>query len=171
FTVGDLETPAENLILMMTSSNTNLIAETNILLSGTGMLRSLHLLPATNQSGTATLTIRVSDDQGLTAADSFVLTVIPVDEPPILAPLANITTNAGAGPQSIPLLGLGAGAPNEVQILTVTATSSAPSLIPDPTITYLNPQTTGTLSLASLPNANGTATIMVTGDDGQTANH
>ena len=51
---------------------------------------------------------------------------------------------------------------DEVQILTVTATSSQPALIPNPTVNYSSPSATGSLAFSPLPNASGTATITIT---------
>ena len=57
------------------------------------------------------------------------------------------------------------------QFVIVTAVSSNPALIPNPTINYTNPSTTGTLTYTPVPNASGTAMITVTvTDNGGTAN-
>src|SRR6185503_19843254 len=67
--------------------------------------------------------------------------------------------------------GVTSGAGNESQTLTVTATSSNPALIPNPAVTYVSADATGSLSLAPVANASGTSTITVTvQDDGGTAN-
>ena len=47
--------------------------------------------------------------------------------------------------QTINLTGIAAGG-SETQTLTVTATSSNPALIPNPTVTYTSPNATGSLS-------------------------
>jgi len=171
FTVSDVETPAQNLMLRMFSSNPALVSETDAAFSGTGTIRALHLLPAADQFGTAAITLRVTDDEGLSADSSFLLAVNPVNDPPTLAQPLDITLGSDAGPQTIPLLGLGSGAPNEIQILSLTAVSSDPSLIPNPTIAYLNPQPSGTLTITPAAKAVGAATITLTVDDGQAANH
>ena len=76
FTVGDAETPASSLTLTLACSDTNLVPLANIILGGGGTNRTLTITPATNQSGSATITITVSDGQAA-ASDSFVLTVVP----------------------------------------------------------------------------------------------
>jgi hypothetical protein len=74
-----------------------------------------------------------------------------------------------AGTQTVSLSGIGAGG-GESQVLAVTATSSNPSLIPHPTVSYASPNATGSLSFAPAHNAIGTAIITVTvTDDGGTA--
>src|SRR5205807_675756 len=59
----------------------------------------------------------------------------------------------------------------ETQNLTVTATSSNPALIPDPSIIYTSPNSTGSLHYTPVANQSGSAVITVkVQDDGGTAN-
>jgi hypothetical protein len=95
FTIADAETPASSLMLTPTCSDTNLLPLANIVFGGSGNNRTLTVTPATNQSGSATNTITVSDGQAA-ASDSFVLTVSPVNDPPVLSPIADRTVHAGS---------------------------------------------------------------------------
>ena len=61
FTVNDLETPAANLVVTATSSNPTLIPTNRITLGGTANARTVTLRPAVNQSGSASITLTVSD--------------------------------------------------------------------------------------------------------------
>ncbi len=55
--------------------------------------------------------------------------------------------------------------------MTVTASSNNPGLIPNPSVTYNSPDTTGYITYTPTPNVSGTATITVTVmDNGGTAN-
>jgi hypothetical protein len=74
FTVGDVETPAGSLTLRGDSSNLILVPTNNIVFGGSDSNRTVTVTPAANQSGTATITISVSDG-ALSASNSFVLTV------------------------------------------------------------------------------------------------
>jgi endonuclease/exonuclease/phosphatase family metal-dependent hydrolase len=74
FTVGDNETPVGSLTVTATSSNTLLVPNGNIGLSGTGANRNVILTPANGQSGTSTITLSVSDGS-LTTNTTFQLTV------------------------------------------------------------------------------------------------
>lgn len=74
FTVDDAETSADSLILTATSSNPALMPESNIVLEGNGATRTVTLTPEEDQSGTATITIIVSDGS-LSASESFALHV------------------------------------------------------------------------------------------------
>jgi hypothetical protein len=76
FTVGDSQTAAGSLTLSGASSNPTLVANANIVFGGSGANRTVTLTPAFNQTGTATITVTVSDGS-LTASKSFVLTVNP----------------------------------------------------------------------------------------------
>ncbi len=74
FTVGDAESSAASLTLAGASDNTALVPITNIVFGGSGANRSVTITPVTNQTGSATITITVSD--GLdTTSTSFTLTV------------------------------------------------------------------------------------------------
>ena len=95
FTVGDVETAAGSLTVSGVSSNTTLVPTGNIVLGGSGASRTVTIIPANTQSGTATITVTVSDGS-LTASDTFVLTVTDATDstPPTVA----ITSPAnGAG--------------------------------------------------------------------------
>jgi len=82
-----------------------------------------------------------------------------------------VTINEGAGLQTVSLSGISTGATNEVQTLTVTASSSNPALIPNPTVTYTSPNSTGTLAFTPAAAAGGSATITVTVNDGDASNN
>jgi len=133
----------------------------------------LAITPAANAFGTATITVQVDDHGGLNnvATRTFVVTVNPVNDAPTLAPLAAMTLDEDAPQQHVALSGIGTGAANEFDTLTVTATTSNPALVPNPTITYSSPDSTGVLTFTPAPDANGTAVIAVYVDDGQSQNH
>jgi hypothetical protein len=61
FTVGDPDTPVEDLALSVASSNPTLIIPANVAVKGTGAQRSLDLAPQAAQSGEAWLTLTASD--------------------------------------------------------------------------------------------------------------
>ncbi|MBI2925743.1 MAG: hypothetical protein HYY24_08570 [Verrucomicrobia bacterium] len=75
FQVGDVETPAGNLIVSASSSNTALVPNRNLILSGTGANRTLLVTPAAGQSGTTIITLTVVDEAGASASTSFSVTV------------------------------------------------------------------------------------------------
>ncbi len=74
FTISDAETALDSLLLRAESSNTTLVAVTNILFAGSGISRVATLTPTVGMTGITTLTFTV-DDRALTDSESFRLTV------------------------------------------------------------------------------------------------
>src|SRR6185503_15960860 len=89
-----------------------------------------------------------------TNSTSFLLTVNPVNDAPTLNALGNLIINEDSG-TNINFGGITSGANNETQILNVTATSSNPSLIPNPTVSYISANATGSLTLTPVTNLSG----------------
>jgi hypothetical protein len=75
FTVGDEQTAVASLAVTATSSNLTLIPQANISLGGSGANRTVTLSPATNQTGTSTITLSVADESGETVTATFTYTV------------------------------------------------------------------------------------------------
>jgi len=68
---------AEMLTVSASSSNPALVPNANIVVSGSGVSRTVTVTPAANQTGTATITVTGGDGVS-TASDTFVVTVNPV---------------------------------------------------------------------------------------------
>jgi hypothetical protein len=96
--------------------------------------------------------------------------VLSVNDAPTLAAIPPIPSiPEDSLPQSVDLTGISAGGEN--QLLAVTATSSNPTVVPDPVVTYVTPSATGSITFAPLPGQSGDALITVTvTDSGGTAN-
>src|SRR5213079_2037744 len=156
--LADIDTAGSNLVLSASSTNQSLMPNTNLVFTGTDFVRTLQITPATNQFGTSSITVTLSDGSA-SVSQSFLLTVVAVNDPPTLNPISDVITNEDAGLLTVALSGITSGATNESQALTVTAISSNPGLIPNPAITYTSPNATGSLSFTPVTNANGTATI------------
>ncbi|HEY0350177.1 MAG TPA: Calx-beta domain-containing protein, partial [Pyrinomonadaceae bacterium] len=138
-------------------------------LSPTG---TLTYTPAPDANGSANITVVLKDNGGTlnggvdtSAPQTFTINVTPVNDAPTLDLLADRIFNEDAPTQTASLAGISAGG-GEVQVLTVTATSSNPALIPNPTVNYTSPSTIGSISFTSLADQNGTAIITVTVNDG-----
>ena len=91
--------------------------------------------------------------------------------PPTLNPVSDLTLLENSGQQIVNLSGITSGAAGENQTLTVTAISSNPALIPNPSVRCISLRSTGTLTFTPMHNAVGTATITVTINDGQARNN
>jgi photosystem II stability/assembly factor-like uncharacterized protein len=164
---------SQTLTVTATSGNTNLIPNPTVTYTSPNTTGSLSYTPVANASGTALITVMVNDggaSNNITTR-TFTVTVNPVNDPPTLNAIANpAAINEDAGLQTVNLSGITAGG-GESQTLTVTATSGNTNLIPNPTVTYTSPNTTGSLTYKPLTNANGTALITVTVNDGGASNN
>ena len=134
---------------------------------------TLSFAPVANGNGTATVTVTVNNNGASNniVTQSFTVTVNAVNQPPTLNALSDVAMNENAGLQTVNLSGISSGAANQVQPLTVTAASSNPGLIPNPTLNYTSPNATGTLSFAPVANGNGTATVTVTVNNNGASNN
>ncbi|MCU0785646.1 MAG: hypothetical protein MUF81_16695, partial [Verrucomicrobia bacterium] len=91
FTISDSDTPASNLIVWATSSLSTLVTTNNIVFEGSDSNRTVTVMPLPNQSGTAKITIEVSDGSS-TASTTFKLTVLA---PPASPSVLTVVTNGG----------------------------------------------------------------------------
>lgn len=81
FNIGD-DTGSLIASVTVTSSNTTLVPNANMSITGSGGSRMLQITPAANLSGTTTITVTVTATNGRTATDTFVLTVTAINDPP-----------------------------------------------------------------------------------------
>ncbi|HEY1011759.1 MAG TPA: 5'-nucleotidase C-terminal domain-containing protein [Herpetosiphonaceae bacterium] len=164
FAVGDLETAPASLTVTAAASNSTLVPAGAIRFGGAGATRTIAITPAANLSGTSVITVTVSDGQGGTRADSFLLTVNPVNDAPTISAIADQTVreNGTLAPVSFTLADIDSPAAG----LTVTASSSDVTLIPNNRIVISGSGLNRTVSLTPTLNRSGTATITLTVSDG-----
>jgi CSLREA domain-containing protein len=138
---------------------------------------TLHFTPADNTSGSATITLVLTDNGGTanggsdtSAAQTFTITVNPVNDPPSFTRGPDQTVNEDGGAQTVAnwATSISAGPFETGQTVAFQVTnnsnpglfSAAPAVGP-----------TGTLTYTPAPNANGSATVsVVLKDNGGTAN-
>jgi len=163
FTVGDAETAAGSLSVTATSSNLTLLPTANVVLGGSGANRTVTLTPAANQSGTATVTLTVSDGTA-TASDTFILTVLAVNDRPTISAVANqvVVKNSPTGALAFSVSDVETAAGS----LTVTAASSNSTLVPGANIVLGGSGANRTVTVTPAANQVGTATITLTVSDG-----
>jgi hypothetical protein len=133
-------------------------------LGGTGS--NLVYTPSLNFNGTDFFTFKVNDGKGDSAPATVSITVTAVNDPPTLDTILDHTVAEDGPAVTKTLTGVSSGASDETETLSITAVSSNPGLIPNPTVNYTSPSSTGSLTFRSLTNANGTATITVSVSDG-----
>ena len=139
--------------IVAVSSNTTLIPTPIVTYVSPNTTAALSFTPVANVSGTATISVTVTDNGGTqnggvaSITQSFTVTVLPVNQPPLLNTLANTTILENQfTPQTVALQGIADGPPGQTGNLTISAASSNPGLIPNPSINYTSPGTSGTLT-------------------------
>jgi len=164
---------SQTLTVTSSSSNTGLIPNPTVSYTSPNTTGEISFTPVAYAFGSATITVTVNDGGASNniVSRTFIVTVNPVNQAPTLNTLASRTINENAGLQTVSLSGISSGAANESQTLTVTASSSNTGLIPNPTVSYTSPNTTGSLAFRPVANANGSSTITVTVNDGGASNN
>ena len=96
FSVQDVDSPPDSLLVSATSSNTTLLQNAKILSTQTGNSRVLTITPEARKFGSATITVTVKDGGGLSASNSFLLTVKSA-QPDISLRPSTVASYAGVG--------------------------------------------------------------------------
>ena len=152
-----------------TSTNTTLLPNANLSVTGSGAVRTLQATPVANSSGATTITVTANLSGGGAVQDTFQLTVLSVNDAPSFTKGADQTINEDAGAQTVNnwATAISAG-PNEAgQTLTFNIVNDNPGLFSAaPAISA-----SGTLTYTPAANAVGAANLTVTlSDNGGTAN-
>ncbi|MFN7562385.1 MAG: FG-GAP-like repeat-containing protein, partial [Prosthecobacter sp.] len=164
FTVGDAETTAAALTMSAVSSDTTLIPHSGIVFGGSGASRTVTLTAVPGRSGTAGITVTVSDGLA-TASTTFNVTVNAVNDAPTIS---TISSPVCSEDPSVTGLAFTISDPESPSgDLVVSATSSNPALIPASRIYFGGSGNARTLSLVPLPDQNGSASITISVSDGQ----
>ena len=122
--------------------------------------------PNADWNGSTSFTYKCNDGALDSGASTISVTVNAINDPPTLNALSDLNVNSYDGDFTVALSGIGTGAANETQTLTVTASSGDTTLIPHPTVSYASPAATGSLTVSPVNGNTGTATITVTVNDG-----
>ena len=135
----------------------------------TGTAPGLTYAPEADFNGADSFTFAVNDGTGDSNVATVSITVAPVNDSPVFDALDDVSMPKEPTTMDLTIGGVSAGAFEASQTVTFTATSSHPSLVPDPTVTGSGE--TRTLSLKRLRYLNEPVTITVTAtDDGGTDN-
>jgi hypothetical protein len=130
----------------------------NLLFSGSGSNRTLTVTPALNQYGSAMITVRVQDLDGLSASAEFLLTVQPVNDPPTLSTIPDQSTEEDT-PLTIAFSVFDVETP--AGALALHASSSDPVLVPETGFEFGGSGTNRTFTLRPGTNQFGAAIITV----------
>ncbi len=163
FTIGDAETP-NSLVVTATSSNQQLIPNGSIVLSQIDAThRAVQVTPAANASGTADITLTVSDGIATTST-SFRVTVTAINDLPTISDVVNqsIDEDGVSGAIALTVRDIETAATS----LVVTATSSNQNVLLDSGITLGGSGEERTVTLRPIANRFGSTTITLTVSDG-----
>lgn len=167
FSVADVETAAASLTVTRATSNTTLLPLANVVLGGSGANRTVTLTPAANRTGTATVTITVSDGS-LTATSAFTLTVNAQNAAPTITSIITQTINEDHSTSAISFT---IGDPEDlIHQLSITTTSNNLTLLPISGITLSGSGTARAIILTPAADQFGSATVTITVSDGQSTN-
>ena len=86
--------------------------------------------------------------------------------PPTINAVSNYTVCQDANTTTVPLSGIGDGSAVETQTVTITAYSNNTSVLPNPIVSYTNPNSGGTLTFKPNAGQSGNVVITVVADDG-----
>jgi subtilisin-like proprotein convertase family protein len=162
FTVGDVETPAEFLMVTGSSSDQNVVPNANIFFDPTlsGANRAVRIVPNdASTSGQTTISITVTDGHGGTTVEQFLVAFDVAPGHPTITPIANQTTDEDTAKTVVFFVGDATTPPDQVQ---VTATSSNTGLVPNANLSISVSGEQRTLTIIPAANQFGTTTITVT---------
>ncbi|MEC7564725.1 MAG: Ig-like domain-containing protein, partial [Planctomycetota bacterium] len=163
------------LLVTATSNNHALISDPAVSYTSANTSGSLSFTPTATKSGTTTITVTVTDggmdgnlsteSDNASSEQSFEVVVTATNDSPTINPISDLTVDENSGSTTLDLTGITAG-DGETQPIRVTASSNHPLLIPNPSIDYTSPDSTGTLTFAPGTNKSGFATVTVVVTDG-----
>ncbi len=158
-----------------TSDNEDLILNSGVNVAYTnGNTATLTYEARTDSMGSATLNVRVKDDGGTanggvdTTIMSFDVTVTAeINHDPTISNIDDESVLEDAGEQTIGLTGITDGDDGGIdQGVTVTAVSSDPSIVPNPTISAVQAGGTAILTYTPVDEMSGSVNINLTVQDG-----
>ncbi len=164
FTVGDDHTAVATLIVSATSSNQQVIANGGLASGGSGAARTLTIAPVANASGTAIITVRVEDDEGLATEQTFALTVTAVNDAPTITAIPNQVMPEDAPALVLPFVVSDVESPADA--LTLSASSTNAALVSPGSVIFGGSGASRTLAIAPAAAQSGTATVTITVSDG-----
>ncbi len=143
---GDTQT----ITVMASSSNKGLVGDPVVDYTSPNSFGTLRVRAVRGQSGSATVTVTVRDQGGLSTQQTFKVTVAA---PGFTVP-TDLTVAEDSAPVTVTIRGITDGDPERVQQLSLAATSSLLDLVAAPVLTYNGKGSEAQLQLTLKPNAN-----------------
>ena len=166
FVVQDDATPASQIAVTATSSNSSLAPNGNLSLTGSGSNRVLRVTPLPNAFGTTTITFTVDDGVGGVTERSIELTVNPVNDDPTISAIGNFTIDMDSSTPPIPFVV--DDVENTATPLILHAESSDPTLVPIHNIVFGGSGANRTVQITPTAGRIGSSAITILVDDGTT---
>jgi hypothetical protein len=141
----------------VSSSNPDLVPNSNVSVSAGSTSRTVTVTPAPNRTGTVTITLTATNSSGLTAVTSFPVTVFQPQTPPSIGAIGAVATQ-----RNVPVSSMFTVSDADVNSLRFSFTSSNPTVFPAGNIIVSGSGTTRIITLTPAPNATGSALITMT---------
>ncbi|WP_186775339.1 Calx-beta domain-containing protein [Rubripirellula tenax] len=165
FTIADDTTATDSLGIALTSSDETFLPTANVVLSGTGAVRTLTLTPVADVLGSSVVTVTVTDADGVASVQTFTFEVVPdPNELPTISSVPDLTLFAGNSVTGIRFT-IGDLRTTAAE-LVVTSTASDTGLIAPEGFEFSGEGATRFLSITPTGTQTGTSTITVTVTDG-----
>jgi len=167
FTVGDAETAAEELIVSVESDNPALVDAAGIIVAGEGAEKTVVVTPLAGATGSANITISVSDGEE-TTTESFLLTVNEVvveNTAPTVTPVEDLAIDQDSATE--PLAFTVGDAESAAEDLIVSVDSDNPALVDAAGIIVAGDGAEKTVVVTPLAGTTGSATITISVSDGE----
>ncbi|MBI2947476.1 MAG: immunoglobulin domain-containing protein, partial [Verrucomicrobia bacterium] len=167
--------PIPTLSMSVSSSDPSVFQAQQITYTGAGSSGSFVLIPQDKaEGGSATISVSISATDGAQDSKSFTATLKPAPKPS-LNNLTDVIHQEGVRTNrtyTVDITGLSDGDERRERSLTITASSSNPNFVANPTVNYASPADRGSLSVTvapgpyplgrTQPTASGTETATIT---------
>jgi hypothetical protein len=164
FTIADVDSPIACSDVTGVSSNTALVTNAHISISGTAPSCIATITPTAYQNGTSSITLTVSDGI-LSSQSSFVLTVLPVNDAPTVAFISNASSSEDT-PAVINFTINDVDSTIACNSSYLSAASSNASLILSTDVVFSGTYPNCVATISPLANQNGASNITFTVTDG-----
>lgn len=146
------------------SSNSSLLGNANIKISGVAPNCVLTASPLANQNGSSTIRLTVKDSEGAMAQDDFLLAVTGVNDSPTISNLADQIVDEDVSTASLAITVEDVDSAISCTS-SLTASSSNSTLLPAANIVFGGTAPNCTLTMTPAANLSGTVTITLRVDD------
>jgi hypothetical protein len=163
FAISDAEDSGASLVLAKGSSDPAVIAESGITFGGSGNNRTV-TVTAGAQTGSAMVTIYVTDTGGRSNSTTFAVTVLPLNTAPVISSIAPTNTLVNTASSSVAFTVGDMETP--AASLGVSGVSMNTALLPNGSISFGGTGSNRTVTLTPTPGQTGVAPLSITVSDG-----